>query len=62
VQAVVPEGEEPAIGAEAWVLPQPQRALVYRVTDGLLVSRAPDESPGAGAAPEAGSATEVASA
>ncbi|MDQ1665977.1 MAG: multiple sugar transport system ATP-binding protein [Actinomycetota bacterium] len=62
VQAVVPEGEEPAIGAEAWVMPQRQRALVYRVTDGLLVSRAPDESAGAGAAPDAGSATEVASA
>ena len=38
VQAVVPQGEEPPIGARTWVTPQHARALVYRQADGLLVS------------------------
>jgi len=38
VQAVVPQGEEPPIGARTWVRPQHARALVYRQADGLLVS------------------------
>ena len=38
VQAVVPQGEEPPIGAPAWVTPQHTRALVYRQADGLLVA------------------------
>ena len=38
VQAVVPQGEEPPIGARTWVTPQQARALVYRQGDGLLVS------------------------
>jgi ABC-type sugar transport system ATPase subunit len=38
VQAVVPEGEEPDLGAPAWVVPRPGRALVYR--DDRLVARA----------------------
>ena len=38
VQAVVPQGEEPPIGARTWVTPQHARALVYRRSDGLLVS------------------------
>jgi multiple sugar transport system ATP-binding protein len=55
VQAVVPEGEEPAVGDPAWVAPQPARALVYRVSDGKLVTAAQ-----AGATGQA--ATEAASA
>jgi multiple sugar transport system ATP-binding protein len=39
VQAVVPQGEEPAIGEPAWVTPQHARALVYRQADGLLVDK-----------------------
>jgi multiple sugar transport system ATP-binding protein len=35
VQAVVPEGDEPAIGDDGWALPRRDRALVYR--DGELV-------------------------
>jgi len=45
VQAVVPEGEEPAIGGPAWVTPQHHRALVYRRADGLLIAN--DEQPAA---------------
>ncbi|MBO3752320.1 ABC transporter ATP-binding protein [Streptosporangiaceae bacterium NEAU-GS5] len=36
VQAVVPEGEEPALGETAWAVPRPGRALLYR--DDLLVT------------------------
>jgi multiple sugar transport system ATP-binding protein len=39
VKAVVPEGEEPRIGEQAWMTPQHHRALVYRQVDGLLVAR-----------------------
>jgi multiple sugar transport system ATP-binding protein len=46
VQAVVPEGEEPRVGAPAWLTPQNARALVYRSADGLLVANEP-ESPAA---------------
>ena len=46
IQAVVPEGEEPAIGAAVWVTPQPTRALVYRQADGLLVAN-PKQQPAA---------------
>ncbi|MGZ4589366.1 MAG: ABC transporter ATP-binding protein [Actinomycetes bacterium] len=49
VQAVVPQGEEPAVGDQAWVLPQQHRALVYRVADGLLVTGGDQEPVGAGA-------------
>ncbi|ETK37952.1 ABC transporter ATP-binding protein [Microbispora sp. ATCC PTA-5024] len=37
VQAVAPEGEEPALGALAWVVPRPGRALIYR-DDALLTA------------------------
>jgi multiple sugar transport system ATP-binding protein len=40
VQAVVPEGEEPAPGTAAWAVPRPGRALVYRDGD-LLRPAAP---------------------
>jgi ABC-type sugar transport system ATPase subunit len=30
IQVVVPEGDEPAIGASAWAVPRPGRALLYR--------------------------------
>ncbi len=39
IQAVVPEGEEPAPGTAAWAVPRPGRALVYR--DDRLVSPLP---------------------
>jgi multiple sugar transport system ATP-binding protein len=39
VQAVVPEDQQPPIGALAWVRPQHSRALVYRQGDGLLVAK-----------------------
>ncbi|MFC7588981.1 TOBE domain-containing protein [Nonomuraea antimicrobica] len=35
VQAVVPEGSEPAVGDEGYATPRRDRALVYR--DGALV-------------------------
>ncbi|GAB2497956.1 ABC transporter ATP-binding protein [Streptosporangium sandarakinum] len=38
VQAVVPEGREPALGTTAWAVPRPGRALLYR--DDVLVGRA----------------------
>ncbi|MBG0833051.1 ABC transporter ATP-binding protein [Planomonospora sp. ID67723] len=44
VQVVVPEGEEPSIGAPAWAVPRPGRALVYR--DDRLVG--PEENAEAG--------------
>jgi multiple sugar transport system ATP-binding protein len=36
VQAIVPEGREPAIGDQGWAVPRRDRALVYR--DGELVA------------------------
>jgi multiple sugar transport system ATP-binding protein len=30
IQVVVPEGDEPAVGASAWAVPRPGRALLYR--------------------------------
>jgi len=47
IQAVVAEGDEPAVGDRAWVVPQPHRALVYRVADSLLVTGAAPSSVGA---------------
>jgi multiple sugar transport system ATP-binding protein len=38
VQAVVPEGEEPRVGAPVWLTPQNARALVYRRSDQSLVA------------------------
>jgi len=37
VAATVADGEEPAIGTDAWALPIPGRTLVYRREDGELV-------------------------
>jgi multiple sugar transport system ATP-binding protein len=44
VQVTVPEGREPEIGSRGWVVPVPQRALLYRGDDGELVGS--DRSPG----------------
>jgi len=46
VQAVVPEGEEPRVGAPAWLTAQNARALVYRRDDGILVAK-PTQEPAA---------------
>ncbi|MBA2415887.1 MAG: ABC transporter ATP-binding protein [Geodermatophilaceae bacterium] len=37
VAVTVPDGEEPPIGADAWVTPVPGRVLIYRREDGELV-------------------------
>jgi multiple sugar transport system ATP-binding protein len=42
--ATVPEGEEPPIGATAWVTPRPGRLLVYG-PDGMLLDAHPAPSP-----------------
>jgi multiple sugar transport system ATP-binding protein len=34
VQVTVPEGRQPAVGDRAWVVPDPERLLVYRKDDG----------------------------
>ncbi|MFD6158042.1 ABC transporter ATP-binding protein [Nocardia sp. NPDC060256] len=36
VGVTVPEADEPALGAEAWVVPQPGRVLLYDAESGLL--------------------------
>ena len=46
VQAVVPEGEEPRVGAPVWLTPQNARALVYRRSDQSLVAN-PRQQPAA---------------
>ncbi|SFQ59773.1 multiple sugar transport system ATP-binding protein [Amycolatopsis arida] len=40
VQATVPEGQEPPVGACRWVVADPARVLVYRAADGELVGSA----------------------
>jgi multiple sugar transport system ATP-binding protein len=55
LQVTVPEGREPAVGARAWVAPDPGRVLVYRKEDGELVgpaalTAAAPPAPGRGAA------------
>ncbi|GAA5075913.1 multiple sugar transport system ATP-binding protein [Thermocatellispora tengchongensis] len=42
VQAVVPEGGEPALGEAVWAAPRHERALVYH--DDVLLTRAPDRA------------------
>jgi multiple sugar transport system ATP-binding protein len=41
VAVTVPEGAEPAVGADGWVMPLPGRALLYRAADGELVGAQP---------------------
>jgi multiple sugar transport system ATP-binding protein len=36
-QVTVPEGRQPAVGDHAFLLPNPERLLVYRADDGELV-------------------------
>jgi multiple sugar transport system ATP-binding protein len=36
-QVTVPEGREPAVGERGWLVPDPERILVYRKGDGELV-------------------------
>ncbi len=50
VQAVVPEGDEPGIGERVWVRPRPERSLVYREADGLLVNADAEATVAAGRA------------
>jgi multiple sugar transport system ATP-binding protein len=38
VAATVPDGEEPVPGARVWIIPDPSRVLVYRESDGVLLS------------------------
>jgi multiple sugar transport system ATP-binding protein len=48
VAVTVPEGAEPDIGSDGWMVPQPGRALLYRAEDGELVTTA---APASAAAP-----------
>jgi multiple sugar transport system ATP-binding protein len=36
-QVAVPEGREPAVGERGWLVPDPERILIYRKRDGELV-------------------------
>ncbi|MGB9377089.1 MAG: ABC transporter ATP-binding protein [Mycobacteriales bacterium] len=38
VQLTVPEGREPAVGTKGWAVPQADRVLVYRASDGELAA------------------------
>jgi multiple sugar transport system ATP-binding protein len=49
--ATVPEGSEPDIGTDRWLVPQPGRALLYRADDGELIEGAAPGSVPAAEAP-----------
>jgi hypothetical protein len=48
-QVTVPEGRQPAVGDQAFVVPDPERLLVYGTDDGELIgTTAPKDGTGEG--------------
>jgi multiple sugar transport system ATP-binding protein len=37
IGATVPEEDEPEVGSPVWLVPNPDRLLIYRASDGALV-------------------------
>ncbi len=52
VQVTVPDGDEPAVGDRAYVVPDADRSLLYRKDDGELVGTAAERSESASLAPD----------